>query len=49
MIKKVNKGYALFSKDGKKKLSAIYPTRDRPEIKKREREINYFKNLGDRK
>jgi hypothetical protein len=45
MIKKVNNGYALFSKDGKKRLSAIYPTRDHPGLKQREREVSYFKHL----
>ena len=43
-IKKVGKGYALFSKDGGKKLSRTYTSPKDPALLKREKQVTFFKN-----
>jgi hypothetical protein len=41
MVKKVNSGYAVYSKSGKR-LSRVYDTKE--EAEKRLRQIEYFKH-----
>jgi len=43
-VKKVDGGYALFSKTTGKKLSKTYKKKDSPELKKREKQVQFFKN-----
>lgn len=42
MIKKENSKYVLYSKDGSKKLGEASSIK---QIKKREKQVNYFKHL----
>jgi len=43
-VKKVDGGYALFSKDGGKKLSRTYKSPNDPALLKREKQVTFFKN-----
>jgi hypothetical protein len=43
MIKKVKGGWCIVSKTTGRKLSKVYKSKDSPELKKRMREIEYFK------
>ena len=43
-VKKVGGGYALVSKTTGKKLSKVYKSKDSPELKKREKQVQFFKN-----
>jgi len=42
-IKKTGKGYALFSKTGRK-LSKVYKRKDSPSLKRRVRQVEFFKH-----
>lgn len=43
-VKKVSGGYALFSKTTGKRLSKVYKSKDSPSLKKREKQVQFFKN-----
>ena len=44
MIKKTKGGYALYSKTTGRKLSKTVKSKDSPELKKREKQVTFFKN-----
>lgn len=46
MIKKTKGGYALFSKTTGRRLSKVYKSKGSPALKKRERQVQFFKNKG---
>ena len=46
MIRKMAKGYVLYSKDGSRKLGGPYRTRE--EALKRERQVQFFKRAKKR-
>ncbi len=48
MIKKVKGGYALFSKTTGRKLSRVYKSKNSPALKKRERQVQFFKHRKKR-
>jgi hypothetical protein len=48
MIKKTKGGYALFSKTTGRKLSKVYKSKNSPSLKKRERQVEYFKHISKR-
>jgi hypothetical protein len=43
-IKPSGKGFALFSKDGNRKLSRTYKSPKDPALLKREKQVTFFKN-----
>lgn len=45
VIRKTKNGYALFSKTTGRKLSKVYKSKNSPALKKRERQVNYFKHV----
>lgn len=44
MIKKVKGGYVLKSKTTGRRLSKVYKSKNSPALKKRERQVQFFKN-----
>lgn len=44
VVKKTKGGYALFSKSTGKKLSKVYKSKNSPSLKKRERQVQFFKH-----
>ena len=44
VIRKTNKGYAIYSKTTGRRLSRFYKSKDSPALNKREKQINYFKH-----
>lgn len=48
-VKKVDGGYALFSKTTGRKLSKTYKSKDSPKLKKREKQVQFFKNNEEHK
>jgi hypothetical protein len=43
-VKKTKGGYALFSKTTGKRLSKVVKSKNSPSLKKRERQVQFFKN-----
>lgn len=43
-VKKTSGGYALYSKKTGRRLSRVYKSRNSPALKKRERQVQWFKN-----
>lgn len=44
-VRKTKGGYALFSKTGRK-LSKVYKSKNSPALRKRQRQVEYFKHKG---
>ena len=45
-VKKTKGGYALFSKKTGRKLSKSYKSKKSPALKKREKQVQWFKHKG---
>lgn len=43
-VRKTKGGYALFSKTTGRRLSKVYKSKNSPALKKRERQVQFFKN-----
>lgn len=43
-VKKTKGGYALFSKTTGRRLSKVYKSKNSPQLKKREKQVTFFKN-----
>jgi len=43
-VRKTKGGYALFSKTTGRKLSKVYKSKNSPSLKKRERQVQFFKH-----